>query len=147
MKKKRVWTLVETKINIIKYSNYSDLQMTLSRFRSIPDQLLIACVQVKMFRAHSSDFSEKPNEEVKEEEAPLNEREVFLEGFGEKEKGRIFKNVLVISVAFMFHFTAFHGTANLQSSLNADSAGTYSLLSIYSSLTLANIFLPVIVIR
>lgn len=60
-------------------------------------------------------------------------------------KGRIIKNVLVISVAFMLQFTAFHGTANLQSSVNE--AGTYSLLSIYSSLMIANIFLPVLVIR
>lgn len=75
------------------------------------------------------------------------ERETFLGGLGKSEKVRIVKNVIFISVAFMLHFTAFHGTANLQSSLNADSAGTYSLLSIYGSLMVANIFLPVLAIR
>lgn len=75
-----------------------------------------------------------------------NERETFLSGLGKHEKIRIIKNVLVLSVAFMLHFTAFHGTANLQSSVNLD-AGTYSLLSIYGSLMVANIFLPVVVIR
>lgn len=75
-----------------------------------------------------------------------NERAVFLRRLGKKEHARIIKNVLVISVAFMLHFTAFHGTANLQSSINQDT-GTYSLLSIYGSLMIANIFLPVLIIR
>lgn len=77
-----------------------------------------------------------------------NEKEHFLRGLGKHEKMRIIKNVLVVSVAFMLHFTAFHGTANLQSSINLEEGlGTYSLLSVYGSLMLANIFLPVLVIR
>lgn len=77
-----------------------------------------------------------------------NEKENFLRGLGKHEKMRIIKNVLVVSVAFMLHFTAFHGTANLQSSINLEEGlGTYSLLSVYGSLMLANIFLPVLVIR
>lgn len=74
-------------------------------------------------------------------------RDHFLESVaGKHEKARVIKNVIVVSVAFMLHFTAFHGTANLQSSINSE-AGTYSLLSIYGSLMIANIFLPVLVIR
>lgn len=76
------------------------------------------------------------------------ERERFLGGVGKYENLRINKNVVFLGLAFMLHFTAFHGTANLQSSINAsDSLGTYTLASIYGSLILSNIFLPVAVIR
>lgn len=85
--------------------------------------------------------------EAKSESSSQNdERDAFVQSVGKHEKIRIIKNVLVLSVAFMMHFTAFHGTANLQSSINLD-AGTYSLLSIYGSLMIANIFLPVLIIR
>lgn len=78
----------------------------------------------------------------------LMERELFLDSAGKYENLRIAKNVIVIGLAFMLHFTAFHGTANLQSSINSDGAvGTYTLASIYGSLILSNIFLPTIVIR
>lgn len=75
----------------------------------------------------------------------LIEREQFLDKAGKYENLRIAKNVIVIGVAFMLQFTAFHGTANLQSTINP--VGTYTLASIYGSLILSNIFLPVIVIR
>lgn len=76
------------------------------------------------------------------------ERESFIAGLGRNEKLRIVKNVAVLGIAFMVHFTAFHGTANLQSSVNSDaSLGTFTMASIYGSLILSNIFLPVIVIR
>lgn len=78
----------------------------------------------------------------------LIERELFLGNAGRYENLRIAKNVIVIGMAFMLQFTAFHGTANLQSSINSDGAvGTYTLAAIYGSLILSNIFLPVIVIR
>ncbi|XP_026479737.1 UNC93-like protein [Ctenocephalides felis] len=47
----------------------------------------------------------------------------------------------------MVHFTAFHGAANLQSSVNAKHSGTYTLAAIYGSLIFSNLFLPVLVIR
>lgn len=75
-----------------------------------------------------------------------NERDGFLSGLGKREKWRIVKNLIFVSLAFVLHFTAFHGTANLQSSMNPE-YGTYSLLSIYGSLMIANIFLPVLAIR
>lgn len=65
-----------------------------------------------------------------------------------KEIYRIWKNVLVIGFAFMIHFTAFWGTSNLQSSVNADDAlGTFTLAAIYASLIISNVFLPTMVIR
>lgn len=81
---------------------------------------------------------------VKHEEEKAGKKSVA----GKSEKIRIVKNVVVLGVAFMLNFTAFHGTANLQSSVNSDaSLGTFTLASVYGSLILSNIFLPVIVIR
>lgn len=68
--------------------------------------------------------------------------------FEPSERWRIMKNILMIGVAFMVHFTAFMGASNLQSSVNADeSLGTFTLASIYGSLIFSNIFLPVLIIR
>ncbi|XP_063364450.1 UNC93-like protein isoform X1 [Cydia amplana] len=50
--------------------------------------------------------------------------------------------------AFMVQFMAFHGAANLQSSVNSDAgAGAFTLAAIYFSLILSNILLPAVVIR
>ncbi|CAG5045208.1 unnamed protein product [Parnassius apollo] len=68
--------------------------------------------------------------------------------FSSNEKWRINRNIFILGFAFMVHFTAFHGTANLQSSVNSDAgAGTFTLAAIYFSLILSNIFLPAIVIK
>lgn len=68
--------------------------------------------------------------------------------FQSGEKWRIWKNILVLGVAFMIHFTAFFGASNLQSSVNADGAlGTSTLAAIYGALLVSNIFLPAMVIR
>lgn len=64
------------------------------------------------------------------------------------EKWRILKNIAVISFAFMVQFTAFQGTANLQSSINSkDGLGTVSLSAIYAALVVSCIFVPTYVIR
>ncbi|CAH0585566.1 unnamed protein product [Chrysodeixis includens] len=64
------------------------------------------------------------------------------------ETWRIVKNVVVISLAFMFHFTAYSGAANLQSSINADAGlGTASLAAVYAGLIFSNIFMSVVVIK
>jgi hypothetical protein len=54
-----------------------------------------------------------------------------------------YKNLLVISFAFLLQFTAFGGIDKLQSSLNAEAnVGVNSLSIIYASLILSSIFLP-----
>lgn len=78
----------------------------------------------------------------------IDERQLFISNAGKYENVRITKNVAVLGIAFMVHFTAFHGMANLQSSVNSDGAlGTYTLAAMYGSLIISNIFLPVTVIR
>lgn len=73
---------------------------------------------------------------------------VARNNFESSERWRILKNILIICIAFMIHFTAFMGASNLQSSINADdSLGTSTLASIYGSLIFSNIFLPVLIIR
>ncbi|XP_063826088.1 UNC93-like protein [Ostrinia nubilalis] len=68
--------------------------------------------------------------------------------FGSSEKMRINRNILVLGFAFMVQFTAFHGAANLQSSVNSDAgAGTFTLAAIYFSLIISNILLPAVVIK
>ena len=64
------------------------------------------------------------------------------------EKNRLLKNVIVVSLAFFFEFTAFAGIANLQSTLNDSAAlGTTSLAVIYGSLVVSSILLPTVVIK
>ncbi|GBP70339.1 UNC93-like protein [Eumeta japonica] len=61
---------------------------------------------------------------------------------------RIVKNAFMISLAFMFQFTAYNGAANLQSSINAEAGlGMASLAGVYVGLVVSNIFLPVMVIN
>lgn len=65
-----------------------------------------------------------------------------------KEKWRILKNIATISFAFMIQFTAFQGTANLQSSINAKGGlGTVSLSAVYAALVLSCIFVPTFLIK
>ncbi|CAG9561740.1 unnamed protein product [Danaus chrysippus] len=65
-----------------------------------------------------------------------------------RETWRIMKNAIIISIAFMVHFTAYSGAANLQSSINAESGlGTVSLAAVYAGLIFSNIFLPVVIIK
>jgi hypothetical protein len=63
-------------------------------------------------------------------------------------KWRIIRDVLMISLAFMMHFTAFVGTSHLQSSVNAaDGLGTTALMTIYVGMSISAIFLPVLLIK
>ncbi|KAL8590614.1 hypothetical protein ACOMHN_011050 [Nucella lapillus] len=57
------------------------------------------------------------------------------------------KNVVVVSVGFLFVFTSFQAISNLQTSLNKeDGVGAYSLSAIYAALILSCVFLPKFVI-
>ena len=56
---------------------------------------------------------------------------------------RTYKNLLVISIAFLLQFTAFNGMQNLQSSLNTEAnIGVNSSSIIYVFLIISSIFLP-----
>uniref|UniRef100_A0A8C5DPI0 Protein unc-93 homolog A n=1 Tax=Gouania willdenowi TaxID=441366 RepID=A0A8C5DPI0_GOUWI len=61
---------------------------------------------------------------------------------------RNFKNVLVVSVGFLFLFTAYGGLQSLQSSLNTEQGmGVASLSVIYASIIISSMFLPPIMIK
>lgn len=62
------------------------------------------------------------------------------------EKFGMLKNVVVISFAFMFLFTAFNSMANLQSSINKVS-GTVSLSFVYGALMISCMFVPTWMIK
>lgn len=108
----------------------------------------------------NSKIQEDMKKNAEQEENSVRENVGKVEGVGEiancdngkdykpSEKWRIIKNIVVISLAFMVHFTAFQGAGNLQSSVNADEGlGTASMATIYFSLILSNVFLPVVMIR
>lgn len=109
----------------------------------------------------SSNIEDTTNEQnLKQEEASMTTERQGAKGgetgisdnngreYKPSEKWRIVKNIVVISLAFMVHFTAFQGAGNLQSSVNAaEGLGTVSLATIYFSLILSNVFLPVVTIR
>jgi hypothetical protein len=64
------------------------------------------------------------------------------------EKWRIIRDILMISLAFMVHFTAFIGTSHLQSSVNAaEGLGTRALMTTYVGMSVSAIFLPVLLIK
>ena len=64
------------------------------------------------------------------------------------EKRQIYKNLLLISFAFLLLFTAFGTTGSLQSSINeVDGLGTSSLAVIYAALVLSCMFVPSIMIE
>lgn len=88
---------------------------------------------------------------IKPPNRPLTDEEISSQGkfkMSRNEKWRILKNVGLISAAFMIQFTAFQGTANLQSSINAkDGLGTVSLSAIYAALVVSCIFVPTFLIK
>lgn len=68
----------------------------------------------------------------------------LIEGVEEHEsKGRLYKNLIVISASFLLLFTAYLSLQNLQSSLNIEEGlGLIGLTVIYSVLILSSLFLP-----
>ena len=63
-----------------------------------------------------------------------------------KEKRGIYKNLFLISAAFLLHFTAFNTTSSLQSSINRG-LGTAQGSVIYGALALSSMFVPSILIE
>lgn len=65
-----------------------------------------------------------------------------------KEKRGIYKNVLLISVAFLLLFVAFESMSKLQSSINVvNNLGTFANAAVYGSLIISCMFLPTILIN
>lgn len=65
-----------------------------------------------------------------------------------REQIKIWKNVIIISFAFMCLFTAFNSMANLQSSINSVSGlGTGSLSTLYAAIVLSCMFVPTWMIK
>lgn len=96
------------------------------------------------FKGDDDNGPKKPPREITDEEA--SQQGKFK--LSTKEKWRILKNVSAVSCAFMIQFTAFQGTANLQSSINAkDGLGTVSLSAIYAALVVSCIFVPTFLIK
>ncbi|KAL3858709.1 hypothetical protein ACJMK2_008970 [Sinanodonta woodiana] len=63
-------------------------------------------------------------------------------------KKQILKNLIILSSSFLFLFTAFQSSQNLQSSLNkAEGLGTVTLATIYAASVLSGLLLPPLVIR
>lgn len=61
----------------------------------------------------------------------------------EKEKGKIIRNLLIISFAFLFLISAFQGLQNLQVSINVyQGLGSISLSTIYVGLVVSCLFSP-----
>lgn len=98
-----------------------------------------------------SETNGKDEDDTTRKSIELTDEELAAKGkfkMSAKEKWRILKNVTTVSLAFMVQFTAFQGTANLQSSINAkDGLGTASLSSIYMALVLSCLFVPTYLIK
>ncbi|KAK2160044.1 hypothetical protein LSH36_141g04013 [Paralvinella palmiformis] len=64
-----------------------------------------------------------------------------------REKRRIMKNIVLISVAFFLNFTSYNGLARLQSSLHRDEGmGTTNQAVLYAALVLSCLFVPKLLI-
>ena len=59
---------------------------------------------------------------------------------------QILKNVVIVSIGFVFLFTSFQSLGNLQSSLNKGGLGTGSLSVIYGALVVSCMFLPTFIV-
>ena len=78
----------------------------------------------------------------------MDQRGVEQDGEAKTEKRRIYKNLILISLAFLLLFTAFGTTSSLQSSINeVDGLGTSSLAVTYAALVLSCMFVPSIMIE
>ncbi|KAF2353759.1 Ion channel regulatory protein UNC-93 [Trinorchestia longiramus] len=86
----------------------------------------------------TDSISKKPSESV----PPIPEKDPETT---KSMKLGIMKNIIMISVAFTFLFTAYNAMANLQSSINED-LGTTSLAVLYGALVVSCAFVPPLLI-
>ena len=77
-----------------------------------------------------------------------NNVKLMTDGQIKAEKRKIFKNILLISLAFLFNFNAFQGLSRLQSSLHRDEGmGTANSAVLYAALMLSSLITPKIMIN
>ncbi|XP_015917448.1 protein unc-93 homolog A [Parasteatoda tepidariorum] len=63
-------------------------------------------------------------------------------------KPRIYKNLIIVCIGYLFMFSAYQGLANLQSTLNIEgNIGVISQSVIYVSMIISSLFLPKLIIR
>lgn len=109
------------------------------------DNMADAAIAEKQMEAASNPAAtttSKPPSPPYNDTQPPSAQEVKL------EKRRITKNVILISLAFLFNFTSFGGLSRLQSSLHRiPNMGTINLAVLYTALMLSCMFLPTLVIR
>jgi len=89
---------------------------------------------------HETQTKQNNNTEAKV--IPLTEEEI------KAEKKIIYKNVILISLAFLLLFTAFESMAKLQSSINVvNNLGDWANATVYASLIISCMFVPSILIK
>jgi hypothetical protein len=104
-------------------------------------------VQVPKYSV-SGNYNSKEPEHAPETCMDLRLQKKVIVGSNGVGKWRIIRDVLMISLAFMVHFTAFVGTSHLQSSVNAaEGLGTTALMTIYVGQSVSAIFIPVLLIK
>ena len=85
--------------------------------------------------------SRSSSSDVSGERLPTSREEIS------REKRRILKNIVLISVAFLLNFTSYNGLARLQSSLHRDEGmGTINQAVLYAALVLSCLFVPKLII-
>lgn len=66
----------------------------------------------------------------------------------QRQKRRIWKNIVLISIAFLFNFNAFQGLSRLQSTLNrVEGMGVITHCMLYITLMISCMFVPKLMIR
>ena len=88
-----------------------------------------------------NESNAEPNDA--EEELEKSSEETELTGVKRKNKIGIYKNLAVVTIAFLLLFAAYSSLENLQISLNvAESLGTTGLTVVYLSKLVSSLFLP-----
>ena len=96
-----------------------------------------------MNKKRSLQYEENAVQNHSEEEVEKISEETELTGVQRKNKIGIYKNLAVVTIAFLLLFAAYSSLENLQSSLNvAEGLGTTGLTVVYLSKLVSSLFLP-----
>lgn len=115
-------------------------------YKSKSPDFIESLIDIKMVFSDKNNMAEATNMDETCMNKKLTQKEIESKNIIKKR--RIIMDLLMISFAFMVHFTAFIGTSHLQSSVNAaEGLGTRALMTIYVGLSVSAIFLPVLLIK